>query len=216
MKGIPASVLVVLSVAILCGVTALISTKPKMTKNASEAAKLPRESRLPQRQDRGTAVPVAPLEAIPQEPSATPESAPRATPENAADQTGKAQNPSTASNPGGPPPPKEPLHDPLARVALAFVGTDSEAEGYWFAAINDPGLPAHERQDLIEDLNEDGLSDPKHPTVDDLPLIVSRLMIIDEVGPYAMDKVNADAFQEAYKDLVNLADVAMGGGQPVR
>ena len=32
----------------------------------------------------------------------------------------------------------------------------------------------------------------------------------------AMDRVNADAFQEAYKDLVNLANVALGGGRPVR
>jgi len=31
-----------------------------------------------------------------------------------------------------------------------------------------------------------------------------------------MDEVNAVALQEAYKDLVNLANVAMGGGEPVR
>jgi hypothetical protein len=104
----------------------------------------------------------------------------------------------------------------VARVALALVGTDPEAEAYWYEAINDPSLSAHEREDLIEDLNEEGLPDPKHPTADDLPLIVSRLMVIEEAGPYAMDKVNADAFQEAYKDLVNLANVAMGGGEPVR
>jgi hypothetical protein len=216
MKEIPASILVVLSVAILCGVTALMSTKSKMTENGSEAAKLARQSRLPQTQDPGTAVPVAPPEAIPQEPSAAPESTSRVTPKNAADQTkGKAQNPSPALNPAGSPP-KEPLQDPLARLALAFVGLDPGAEAYWYAAINDPSLPAHERQDLIEDLNEDGLSDPKHPTPGDLPLIINRLMIIEEVGPYAMDRVNADAFQEAFKDLVNLADVATGGGEPVR
>jgi len=46
-------------------------------------------------------------------------------------------------------------------------------------------------------LNEDGPSDPKHPTADDLPLIVNRLMIIEQVGPYAMDEVNANAYQEA-------------------
>ena len=62
----------------------------------------------------------------------------------------------------------------------------------------------------------DGLTDPKHPAEDDLPLIISRLMIIEEVGPDTMDAVNAEAFQEAYKDLVNLAAVAMGGGEPVR
>ena len=93
---------------------------------------------------------------------------------------------------------------------------DADAEAYWYGAINNPSLPANERQDLIEDLNEEGLSDPKRPTADDLPLIVSRLRIIEEVGPGAMDTVNADAFLEAYKDLWNLANLAMGGGQPVR
>lgn len=111
---------------------------------------------------------------------------------------------------------KPPAQDPLARMALAYVGLDSEAETYWLQAINDPGLPAVERQDLIEDLNEDGLSDPKHPTAADLPLILARLLLIESLAPEAMDKVNADAFQEAYKDLVNLANVALGGGEPVR
>jgi len=111
---------------------------------------------------------------------------------------------------------KEPLRDPLAREALALVGIDPAAEAYWEAAINDPNLSGHERADLIEDLNEDGLSDPKHPAPEDLPVILSRIQLIEAVGPYAIDQVNADAFQEAYKDLINLADVALGGGEPVR
>jgi len=104
----------------------------------------------------------------------------------------------------------------MAREALAFVGADPMAEAYWYAAINDPGLPPKERQDLIEDLNEDGLSDPKNPGPEDLPLILSRLRLIEQAGPDAMDQVNAAAFQEAYKDLVNLANLAAGGGEPVR
>ena len=111
---------------------------------------------------------------------------------------------------------KEPPQDPVARVALAFVGADPEAEAYWCEAINDPTLPAPERSDLIEDLNEDGLSDPKRPTLDDLPLILNRLRLIQVLAPEAMDQVNFDAFAEAYKDLLNLADAALGGGQPVR
>jgi len=121
--------------------------------------------------------------------------------------------PAAAANTGSR---KQPLKDPMARVALFFVGDDPDAEAYWHEAINDTSLSAHERQDLIEDLNEDGLSDPKHPTEDDLPLIINRLLIIEEIRPEAVDQVNADAFQEAYKDLVNLAEVAMGGGRPVR
>jgi len=101
-------------------------------------------------------------------------------------------------------PPKPELADPAARVALFFVGADAEAEGYWYTAINDPSLPPGEREDLIEDLNEEGLSDPRSPGPEDLPLLLNRLDLIEQYAPYAMDQVNADAFQEAYKDLVNL------------
>ena len=97
-----------------------------------------------------------------------------------------------------------------------MVGLDLDAELYWVASINDPTLPAAERQDLIEDLNEVGLSDPKHPTPDDLPLILSRLELIEELWPWAMDGVNDEAFDEAYKDLENLAELAQGRGEPVK
>jgi len=138
---------------------------------------------------------------------------------NSSNATGKASN-SVFQN-GGPNtstgrPAKEPLRDPIARVALTLVGADSDAEDYWFAAINDLTLPANERQDLIEDLNEEGLSDPEHPTIEDLPLIFNRLALIETIGPDAADEVNAKAFVEAYNDLLNLADLAMGGGEPVR
>ena len=106
---------------------------------------------------------------------------------------------------------KELIQDPMARAALGFVGTDPEAEQYWIAAINDPNLSTQERQDLIEDLNEDGLSDPKHPGPQDVPLILNRIQLIEELAPYAMDQVNADAFAEAYKDLNNML-----AGKPVQ
>jgi hypothetical protein len=99
---------------------------------------------------------------------------------------------------------KPPLQDPVARIALSAVGANADAEKYWYFAINDPSLPAHERQDLIEDLIETGLIDPRHPTPDDLPIIVNRLALIEQLAPQAMDEVNLAAFQEAYKDLVNL------------
>ena len=107
---------------------------------------------------------------------------------------------------------KPPIQDPMARAALAFVGSDPDAAWYWYQAINDPALPPQERQDLIEDLNEDGLADPHHPTAEELPLILNRLQLIEEVIWNAMDEVNTDAFLEAYKDLVNLAFQAMGNG----
>lgn len=117
----------------------------------------------------------------------------------------------TAPQPA-PPGGKPPIQDALARQALALVGTDQDAEQYWMEAINDPSLSEVERQDLIEDLNEDGLADPRHPTVDDLPVILRRIFIIEQIAPDAMDQVNAEAFAEAYKDLVNLAAVAGGSG----
>ena len=94
---------------------------------------------------------------------------------------------------------------PVAREALSYVGADPDAEAVWTAAINDPNLSAHERQDLIEDLNEDGFSDPKNVTPNELPLVMSRIALIEEMAPQAMDDVNAAAFAEAYKDLTNMA-----------
>lgn len=99
---------------------------------------------------------------------------------------------------------KAPRQDPMARVALSLVGVDPNAEEYWAMAINDPSLSANEREDLIEDLNEEGFEDPKNPTVDELPLIINRLQIIEDYAPSAMDEVNARSFAEAYKDLVNM------------
>lgn len=105
---------------------------------------------------------------------------------------------------------KPPIEDPDARAALSLVGTDPQAEEYWVSAINNPNLPAEERKDLIEDLNQDGLSDPQHPGPQDMPVILNRIKLIETLEPDSMDQVNADAFAEAYKDLVNLAN-----GQPV-
>jgi hypothetical protein len=101
--------------------------------------------------------------------------------------------------------PKQALQDPEARVALARVGADPAAQKYWVAAINNPGLPANERKDLIEDLNEVGFADPKNPTAAELALIQSRIKLIEELSPHALDEVNAAAFKEAHKDLVNMA-----------
>lgn len=98
---------------------------------------------------------------------------------------------------------KEPLQDPDARDALALVGSDPDAEQYWLAAIFDTNLPDNERADLMEDLNETGFNDPKNLAANDLPLIVSRLEIIDAVLPDA-DDFMAEHLLEAQKDLANM------------
>jgi len=93
-----------------------------------------------------------------------------------------------------------------ARAALALIGYDREADEVWIQVINDPSVSANARSNLIEDLNEDGFPDPHNPTLDDLPMIEYRIDLIDDLSPYAMDKTNADAFKEARKDLVNMAN----------
>lgn len=98
---------------------------------------------------------------------------------------------------------REPLQDPDAREALTWVGADPEAEAYWLEAIFDPNLPAQEREDLMEDLNENGLSDPRHPGPEDVPLILNRLALIEEIAPYG-DNFMQEHLGEAYKDLANL------------
>ena len=185
---------------------------------APQAAKAPPAAEMPgaRTESPPTAPPAAASPAVPEAAlelaSAAPES--KAPPEEVKTNS-KPQNAASAGKRSGRPA-KEPLKDPAAREALAWVGADPEAEAYWYEAINNPDLSAHERQDLIEDLNEDGLSDPKHPGPEDLPLIINRILLVEEIGPGAMDQVNADAFLEAYKDLLNLADLAMGRGEPVR
>ena len=98
---------------------------------------------------------------------------------------------------------KEPLHDPAARDALALVGIDPNAEQYWLDAIYDTSLPDKEREDLMEDLNETGFADPKNLTADDLPLIASRLALIQQIAPNT-DPFMAEHLGEAYKDLANM------------
>lgn len=98
------------------------------------------------------------------------------------------------------------IHIPpaLAFAALAEVGKDEAAEKTWRLAIRDPSLPPGIRSDLIEDLNDTGYPDPDHLTQADLPLILHRLALIERLYPHAMDRVNADAFEEAYKDLLQM------------
>ncbi len=107
------------------------------------------------------------------------------------------------------------LQDPMAREILKLVGSDSDAEAYWIRAIFDKSLSDKERDDLIEDLNEEGLSDPKNPGPQDRRLIETRLLIIEEIYPYA-DSVMVPHLQEAYKDLQNLLEITEGGGKPVK
>ena len=151
--------------------------------------------------------PIQPETAAPEPPPKATVAAPRAQPSDTRPDVVPSQAPASQPTVS----PKATALDPLAREALSFVGADPGSTAYWATAINNPFLPDEERKNLIEDLNEDGLSDPEHPAPEDMPLIANRIQLILELAPYAMDQVNAEAFAEAFKDLVALLD-----GQPAR
>ena len=189
--NVAGAVIIGLGLAIAYGLTQVILSSyqgrkaaPQMTQAAPPARPLKANEPNPQPQVIAPAAPAPPVapEPAPEAPSAPPVKT----------QTAPAQAAPTQPNLA------------TAREALSYVGIDADAEEYWYRTINDPGLSANERQNLIEDLNEDGFADPRNPTLDELPLIVSRLLLIEDVAGDAMDQVNADAFQEAYKDLVNM------------
>jgi len=98
----------------------------------------------------------------------------------------------------------------IAFRALWYLGTDPAAETTWRRAIDDPAHPAGVRSDLIVDMIDEGYTDNDHPTQDDLPVILARLELIERYAPYAMDTVNAEAFEVAYRHLLDLY-VRLGG-----
>jgi hypothetical protein len=106
--------------------------------------------------------------------------------------------------------------EPLARVALNYVGADAQANEFYLKAINDPTLPKDHRRNLIEDLNQDGFADRKNLTERDLPLIQNRLALIERNAPAAADPVNTAAFAEAYKDLLKMRDRILRPPAPAR
>ena len=96
--------------------------------------------------------------------------------------------------------------EPLARLALSFVGADALANEFYQKAINDMSLPKDDRKNLIEDLNQDGFANKKNLSANDLPLIENRIALIEQLAPSATDPVNLAAFKEAHKDLLKMRE----------
>jgi hypothetical protein len=95
----------------------------------------------------------------------------------------------------------------LGRVALAYIGANEQALQLYHSAILDPTLTPDQRRNLIEDLNQDGLSNRRNPTADDLKIIANRYELAQTYlqQPYVQnDPVTAAAFQEALKDLAHM------------
>lgn len=108
---------------------------------------------------------------------------------------------------------KKVVQDPLAREAMSLVGLDAAAEKYWLDAVNDTSLPKSERQDLVDDLNEGGFSDPHHPTPEDISVILKRLDILEKLR----GKLPADLeSEEAIRDLQQMGRVATGSKERIK
>ena len=107
----------------------------------------------------------------------------------------------------------------LGRVALAYVGAEEKAAELYHAAILDPVVTPDQRRNLIEDLNQDGLSNRRNPTPEDLKIIASRYALADAYlqQPYVQnDPVATAAFKEAQKDLAQMLQRAGAVVPPVK
>jgi len=178
------------------------------TQKAARPAETPKAPKEPEVQNIQEQQPVEEVVIEPETPAPEPVSPP--TSPDADGQSSDAAQMEAAA----PPERDSRLEDPAVkeqrgRTALAMIGHNPEADEVWIGIINDPSVSANARSNLIEDLNEDGLS-YRNLTMDDLPVIKYRIELIEELKPYAMDKVNADAFDEARKDLVNMANRLTG------
>lgn len=101
--------------------------------------------------------------------------------------------------------------EPLARVALTYVGANDQALELYHAAVLDPALKPEQRRELVEDLNTDGLSNKKNPSATDLEIIAKRYALTQaylQQDYVQNDKVLNAAFREADKDLRNLLQKA--------
>lgn len=96
--------------------------------------------------------------------------------------------------------------EPLARVALAYVGASAPADDLYRLALQEPALTDSQRQNLIEDLNQTGFPNLKQLTAADLRLIDRRLALIEQLAPQLRDRTSTAALGEAKKDLLNMRD----------
>jgi hypothetical protein len=103
---------------------------------------------------------------------------------------------------------------PLAQVALNYVGINEQADSLFFKAIDGTSLNRDTRRNLIEDLNQTGFADTKNLLPTDLPLIQKRLALIEASLPGTTDPVNAEAFKEARKDLLDMQARLMKQASP--
>ena len=107
-------------------------------------------------------------------------------------------------------------------MALSYVGASEQAGQLFHTAINDTTLKPDHRRELVEDLNQDGLSNKKAPSPADLQTVANRYTLTQtylQQDYVQNDPVLTKAFREANKDLGKLleraaAAAANPGGLP--
>ena len=107
--------------------------------------------------------------------------------------------------------------EPLARVALSYVGANPQALDLFHTAVLDPALLPDQKRNLVEDLNQDGISNRKAPTPEDLQVITKRYELTQAY--LQQDYVQNDnllnaAFREADKDLRKMLERAAANPPP--
>jgi hypothetical protein len=109
--------------------------------------------------------------------------------------------------------------EPLARLALAYVGANDQALDLFHSAVTDPALLPDQKRNLVEDLNQDGFINRKNPTAEDLKIMANRYELTQTYlqQPYVQnDAVLLRAFREADKDLLKmLQKAAAAAANPV-
>lgn len=107
--------------------------------------------------------------------------------------------------------------EPLARVALSYVGTDARALDLFHTALLDPSLLPDQKRNLVEDLNEDGLANRRTPTPEDLQIITRRYELTQaylQQEYVRNDNILNAAFLEADKDLRKMLERAAANSPP--
>lgn len=107
--------------------------------------------------------------------------------------------------------------EPLARVALSFVGVNPQAVDLFHTAVLDPALLPDQRRNLVEDLNQDGISNRKAPTPEDLQIITKRFELTQaylQQDYIQNDNLLNAAFREADKDLRKMLERAAAANPP--
>jgi hypothetical protein len=99
----------------------------------------------------------------------------------------------------------------LGRLALSYVGADDSALELFHQAAFDPQLKPDQRRELVEDLNQDGLTQRKNPSAETLQIIAKRYALTQtylQQDYVKNDKTLFAAFQEANKDLGKMLERA--------